>query len=103
LSGSDGPRRVPQLGQQAEARQRRSSNMRRTVGNDGRGGGPGGPAPLFPPRPEPQVLEGEGDHRHQGVSVQARPRSSLEVVEAQLLLDSPLTKPRFSRVALVQG
>ena len=62
--------------------------MRRTAGRVGRGGGPGEPASLFSPRPEPQVLEErERDHGHQRVPVQAGPGAALEVVEAQLLLE----------------
>jgi hypothetical protein len=58
------------------------------AGSVGRGGGPGGPASLFPPLLEPEVLqEGERDHRHQRVPVQARPGAPLEVVEPQLPLE----------------
>src|SRR4051812_11723147 len=61
--------------------------MRRTAGRVGWGGGPGEPASLFFPRPEPQVLEErERDHGHQRVPVQAGPGAALEVVEAELLL-----------------
>src|SRR4051794_10559959 len=61
--------------------------MRRTAGRVGWGGGPGEPASLFPPRPEPQVLEErERDHGHQRVPVQTGPGAALEMVEAELLL-----------------
>ncbi len=62
--------------------------MRRTAGRLGRGGGPGGePAPLFSPLPEPQVLEeGERQHRHQHMVVQARPGAALEVIKPEFFL-----------------
>src|SRR5215217_6207520 len=58
------------------------------AGKVGWGGGP--VVPIFPPLatlPEPEVLqEGEGDQHHQGVVVQAGPRSPLEVVETEFFL-----------------
>ena len=60
----------------------------RTAGRLGLGGGPSGA--FFPPsrRCETSVLEeGEGDHSHERVPVQARPRATLEVVEAEFLLE----------------
>ena len=63
-------------------------SMRRTAGRVGWGGGPGEPASLFSPRPEPQVLEErERDHGHQRVPVQAGPGPTLEVAEPELLLE----------------
>ena len=66
---------------------------RRTAGRLGDGGGPGTRGGIFP-RPrrskfgEAKVLEiGEGDARHQGVSVQPRPGASLEMAETKLLLE----------------
>src|SRR5881275_3529248 len=62
-------------------------SMRRAAGRVGWGGGPGEPASLFSPRPEPQVLEErERDHGHQRVPVQTGPGAALEMVEAELLL-----------------
>jgi len=69
----------------------------RTAGRLGPGGGPSGA--FFPPsrRCETSVLEeGEGDHSHERMPVQARPRATLEVVEAEFLLEllvSLLTDP----------
>ena len=61
---------------------------RRTSGSVGRGGGPGGPAPLFPPLTQSQVLEeGEGEPAQERVVVQAAPAPPLEVVEPQLALE----------------
>src|SRR3954462_3953940 len=59
------------------------------AGRVGWGGGPSdGPASLFPPLPQAEVLkEAEGEHRHQGVPVQPGPGPALEVVEAELLLE----------------
>ena len=56
----------------------------------GRLGCGGGPAILFPPFRLFKALvlkEGEGDHRHQAVSVQAGPRSAFEVVKPELFLE----------------
>src|SRR4051794_38822732 len=59
------------------------------AGRVGWGGGPSdGPASLFPPLPQAEVLkEAEGEHRHQGVPVRPGPGPALEVVEAELLLE----------------
>lgn len=49
----------------------------------------GGPVRLFPPLccDERSALEeGEGEHRHRRVAVQAGPGSALEVIEAEFLL-----------------
>ena len=62
----------------------------RTAGRLGPGGGPSGA--FFPPsrRCETSALEeGEGDHSHERVPVQARPRATLEVVEAEFLRNPP--------------
>src|SRR5689334_25086285 len=78
LPGKGGSSGQPQRGQQVEPRQSRSMSMRRTAGRVGWGGGPGEPASLFSPRPEPQVLEErERDHGHQRVPVQAGPGAAL--------------------------
>ena len=56
----------------------------------GRLGCGGGPAILFPPFRLFKALvlkEGEGDHRHQAMSVQAGPRSAFEVVKPELFLE----------------
>src|SRR4051812_24999321 len=87
LPGRGGSSGQPQRGQRVEPRQSRSTSMRRTAGRVGWGGGPGEPASLFPPRPEPQMLEErERDHGHQRVPVQTGPGAALEMVEAELLL-----------------
>src|SRR3954471_19662319 len=61
------------------------------AGRLGWGGGPGssgGVPALFPPEPQPQVLEeGEGELAQERVVVQPAPRAPLEVVEPQLLLE----------------
>src|ERR1700740_3374357 len=64
----------------------RSTMACRTAGKVGGGGGP--LILFFPPRLfETTILkEGEGDHRHERVPVEALPGSSLEVVETELLL-----------------
>ena len=65
----------------------------RTAGRLGDGGGPGRRVGIFPPpRPtvlgEAQVLQvGAGDARHQRVSMQPGPGASLEMVEAEFLLE----------------
>ena len=58
-----------------------------TAGMLGCGGGPG--TLFFPSRcgEAAGLEEGVGDHCHQCVSVQPRPRPALEVVEAEFLLD----------------
>lgn len=57
------------------------------AGMVGCGGGPG--ILFFPPRcfEAAGLQEGVGDHRHQGVSVQARPGPALEMVEPEFLLE----------------
>src|SRR5215213_573316 len=71
-------------------RVRAATMCRRIAGRLGPGGGPGssgGVPPLFPPEPQPQVLEeGEGELAQQRVVVQAAPRAPLEVVEAEFVL-----------------
>src|SRR3954466_11235877 len=66
--------------------------MRRPPGRVGRGGGPGEPASLFFPRPEPQVLEErERDHGHQGVPVQAGDHTSAALRKYQQFYRLPVT------------
>src|SRR3954465_1255533 len=71
-------------------RVRAATMCRRIAGRLGWGGGPGrsgGVAALFPPEPQPQVLEeGEGELAQERVVVQPAPRAPLEVVEAELVL-----------------
>ena len=57
------------------------------AGMVGCGGGPG--TLFFPSRglEAAGLNERVGDHRHQGVSVQARPGSSFEMVETEFLLE----------------
>src|SRR6516225_7319389 len=68
----------------------------RTAGNVGRGGGP--LILFFPPCCfKPAILEESvGDHRHERMTVQALPRSALEVIETEFffqLLVSLLANP----------
>src|ERR1700692_3311428 len=58
---------------------------RRTAGRLGLGGGPW--ILFFPSRLSKAAMlkEGIGDHRHEGMTMQALPRSSLEVIEPQFL------------------
>ena len=68
----------------------------RMAGMLGWGGGP--PILFFPPRclEAAGLKESEGDHRHQGVSMEPRPGSAFEVIEAEFLLEllmSLLTDP----------
>jgi hypothetical protein len=88
LVGNGERRSAPQHGHRASARRKDASSRHRTAGKLGCGGGPGGPAPLFPPLPQAKVLEeAKGDHRHERVPVQAGPGATLEVVEAEFLLE----------------
>jgi len=71
------------LGQRIGAASR-TTNRRRISGNDGLGGGSLRLCFIFELT---QVLqEGEGDHSQQRMMVQADPRTTLEVVESELLL-----------------
>src|ERR1700712_5634961 len=67
-------------------RAKRSRMAWRMAGMLGWGGGP--PILFFPPRclEAAGLKKGEGDHRHQGVSVESGPRSAFEVIEAEFLL-----------------
>src|SRR3954447_7892954 len=71
-------------------RVRAATMCRRIAGRLGWGGGPGrsgGVPPLFPPEPQPQVLEeGEGELAQERVVVQPAPRAPFEVVKAELVL-----------------
>jgi hypothetical protein len=59
----------------------------RMAGMLGCGGGP--PTLFFPSRcfEAARLEKGVSDHRHQGVSMQARPGSAFEVIEAEFLLE----------------
>ncbi len=60
-----------------------TTSCRRTCGREGAGGGPELVVVFFP---KPEVLEeGERDHCHEGMVVEAPPAAALEVVEAEFL------------------